>query len=698
MVPGGSTGGGGTGTGGGTGDKKILVHCGYNLIDMDWLVEILIELKVIERNFFVSRKVLLSAGFCPSRFDVGFIDLSDSELLHLLKHYILYCCYDYDWIGLESNQLLVLRTIILFTVGSPYFTIDEKINWLIRCVLPATWSGTSENAVLVLVTFFQRLLVNDNISHKYLCNSMMCNIILSIIELQLGNQGVRMGINPMKFFLDGKRIDLMSLIELLKSHKLSSINGKYYLDGKQLIVSPASSGDDDRGSNSMEAVIAYFCYPLLMFDSLNNLNCMEAVSDFFMSLLLDLLLLFFPLLLLMSLKNSSSLRAFGSSGDGGDITVCFGSSFGLVRDGHLTEKAKLKKTEGLKKALEGLDLSSGEVDVSDLNKPYFVDVLKYILELPLEGQRGIILNSSAVNIYVRGVLSGQRASNSEIVSLLRDMIFQNGFKEPMSKEQAARELVAVANESSPHLWENFKINSSDGDVLKSILVKSLHLMSIEEFSNLTLDKLGFVFPKFSGLKILIDEIQYSSLETARRLDQLSESGRPIGINLDVRENRFVILVDTNVDAGGGLTDVEAAGGVDSGVGGGTTDVEAAGGDSGDRGSNSMEAVIAHFCYPSLMLDNFPSNNYRLNFNTHSQFNASRLMNENNSDNLNSKTIDGKTNTQKFFTLKKAMDKFDDKNWYALYSSCKVSIESSKGIYSIFINSMLPHSSSRVLFV
>jgi len=46
--------------------------------------------------------------------------------------------------------------------------------------------------------------------------------------------------------------------------------------------------------------------------------------------------------------------------------------------------------------------------------------------------------------------------------------------------------------------------------------------------------------------------------------------------------------------------------------------------------------------------------------------------------------------REFFTLR---HKFEGKNLYALYSSYKVSIESSKGIYSTFINSMLPHSSA-----
>jgi hypothetical protein len=27
------------------------------------------------------------------------------------------------------------------------------------------------------------------------------------------------------------------------------------------------------------------------------------------------------------------------------------------------------------------------------------------------------------------------------------------------------------------------------------------------------------------------------------------------------------------------------------------------------GNDSMENIISHFCYPSLMLDSFPSNNY-----------------------------------------------------------------------------------------
>ena len=73
------------------------------------------------------------------------------------------------------------------------------------------------------------------------------------------------------------------------------------------------------------------------------------------------------------------------------------------------------------------------------------------------------------------------------------------------------------------------------------------------------------------------------------------------------------------------------------------------------GNSSMEEVITNFCYPSLMLDNFPSTSLR-------------------------------------------RDKYNSNNWYGLYSACKVSIESSKGIYSIFVNSMLPHSSSRAFTV
>jgi hypothetical protein len=77
----------------------------------------------------------------------------------------------------------------------------------------------------------------------------------------------------------------------------------------------------------------------------------------------------------------------------------------------------------------------------------------------------------------------------------------------------------------------------------------------------------------------------------------------------------------------------------------------------------MESVISHFIYPSLMLDNFPSTS------------------------LKSLSSVG-------FTLYAKGMQRKNKVFYGLYSSCKISIESSKGIYSIFINSMLPFSSDR----
>lgn len=77
---------------------------------------------------------------------------------------------------------------------------------------------------------------------------------------------------------------------------------------------------------------------------------------------------------------------------------------------------------------------------------------------------------------------------------------------------------------------------------------------------------------------------------------------------------------------------------------------------------SMESVISHFVYPSLMLNNFPStSNIGLSSSTLQRYKGSRVF-------------------------------------YGLYSSCKMSIESSKGIYSIFINSMLPFSPDRAFTV
>lgn len=83
-----------------------------------------------------------------------------------------------------------------------------------------------------------------------------------------------------------------------------------------------------------------------------------------------------------------------------------------------------------------------------------------------------------------------------------------------------------------------------------------------------------------------------------------------------------------------------------------------------RGASDMESVISHFIYPSLMLDNFPSTN---------------ITSLDSVGSVSSATSGGKI-------------------FYGLYSSCKVSIESSKGIYSIFMNSILPFSSSRAFTV
>lgn len=80
-------------------------------------------------------------------------------------------------------------------------------------------------------------------------------------------------------------------------------------------------------------------------------------------------------------------------------------------------------------------------------------------------------------------------------------------------------------------------------------------------------------------------------------------------------------------------------------------------------SETMENTISHFVFPSFMLDNFPSSASRIDYAPHN----------------------------KFFELQDASNS-------GLYSSFKTCIESSKGIYTVIINSMLPFTLSRAFTI
>ena len=99
-----------------------------------------------------------------------------------------------------------------------------------------------------------------------------------------------------------------------------------------------------------------------------------------------------------------------------------------------------------------------------------------------------------------------------------------------------------------------------------------------------------------------------------------------------------------------------------------------------------------------MLDNFPSTSLRhLVFTPIKSFNSESGSFSDILTNLKNKRLISDLNNVQNVQLKNFLGEQTLVS-YGMWSSCKMSIESSKGIYSIFINSMLPFSSDRAFTV